>query len=434
MKFCFNLIIFILIEFSYSNVPLWKINESGIELNQSSIKELFYLDKIDGKKSIKFIKKIKGNNTIIINNKNISVPWEDIDSFYFFRNGKFGKYFICPKANYLMQEYDFNSNHLIEKSNNKINEVIKNNDFFELKCNFNNETNWIYNGFINMNNKKHHTLWYQWTDGGWYGDLNLNNSLFDFIWIRQSTNENYLYGIFGKNRKMVLQLYNITIDHSQNPHLINYSNEELELGNISKYSYAYFDNEMNIFYWLNCDDTLNFRSGYSEEVILNITNITNLKIKTNTDSPLQFFRNAIINNISFIRNTRFVYYNISVNNNKTIYYGLIDIKEIYVIFNTNEALEEFKPYTNYSMLAIINSTAFEICVKKKGNQCVRGGERANSNFIIIIFVCFLIVKISLISFFGYKFFKRKKEIQELDKNIKKINDELQQCRTDSFIE
>lgn len=96
--------------------------------------------------------------------------------------------------------------------------------------------------------------------------MNLEGWLFDYKLINQTKDDNYIFGIFGINGKMVLQMYNILIDHNIYPHNIKHIlGYDLELGFLSNYSYAYFDNDINIFFWLNYNDTYNFKSGYSKE-------------------------------------------------------------------------------------------------------------------------------------------------------------------------
>ena len=50
--------------------------------------------------------------------------------------------------------------------------------------------------------------------------------------------------------------------------------------------------------------------------------------------------------------------------NEKYYYGIIDIKKNIVVFNTEEEILTYVPYSDISMLAIISSSAYEICVIK----------------------------------------------------------------------
>lgn len=91
--------IFIVIRFSCSQNQLWKLNKLRIEL-KSKEKEYINLDKVDNDKIIKFIIVIKGSNTIIIDynkDKNISVLWNYIISFFILKIGYFGNIIYAKK-------------------------------------------------------------------------------------------------------------------------------------------------------------------------------------------------------------------------------------------------------------------------------------------------------------------------------------------------
>ena len=56
--------------------------------------------------------------------------------------------------------------------------------------------------------------------------------------------------------------------------------------------------------------------------------------------------------MDFIDNTQYVYYTLIDKSTGEKNYGLIDIKENKVIFNTNEEITLFVPYASNQMLAI----------------------------------------------------------------------------------
>ena len=54
-----------------------------------------------------------------------------------------------------------------------------------------------------------------------------------------------------------------------------------------------------------------------------------------------------------------------------LFHGMIDIEFNKIIFNTNEEIIAFKPYTNNSMLAITSKSAYKICaIKGSDNDCI----------------------------------------------------------------
>ena len=83
---------------------------------------------------------------------------------------------------------------------------------------------------------------------------------------------------------------------------------------------------------------------------------------------MEFALEFKIEYIKFIYNYKYAYYKINnLENNKT-YYGIIDTKINKVVFNTDEEILTYVPYSDFSMFAITSTTAYEICVIKKDNQ------------------------------------------------------------------
>ena len=70
-------------------------------------------------------------------------------------------------------------------------------------------------------------------------------------------------------------------------------------------------------------------------------------------------------------------------NNKT-YYGIIDTKKNKVVFNTDEEILTYVPYSDFSMLAITSNTAYEICIIKKDGICIDSSDCPYNNYILDI--------------------------------------------------
>ena len=70
-----------------------------------------------------------------------------------------------------------------------------------------------------------------------------------------------------------------------------------------------------------------------------------------------------------IRNTRFVIYEVSDEKN-AIYRGIIDIEINQIIFSTNENFIKFQPLKNYTILALTENNAYEICLIKDNDNCI----------------------------------------------------------------
>jgi hypothetical protein len=178
-----------------------------------------------------------------------------------------------------------------------------------------------------------------------------------------------------------------------------------------------------------------FTSGYSlNEIGKEISSNEDIKIYANSESPLKIFGESEIYYLKFIRNTRFAYYKIKASN-AIIYHGILDIKLNKIIFNTNDYIKEFRPLTNYSMLAITNDSAYEICASiqdgkcieeceegqeliinyEKGNYCAKptSSNSHNFNFPIIIGISLLLLLTILIVIFCIK---RRKKYNNIEMN------------------
>ena len=75
---------------------------------------------------------------------------------------------------------------------------------------------------------------------------------------------------------------------------------------------AYFSHESNYFYWMTSNGTTDeFRSGFSTKKIdLTIDNI-DYQTKKSEISPLIFLNEVKLDKLELMRNTRFIYYEVS---------------------------------------------------------------------------------------------------------------------------
>lgn len=137
------------------------------------------------------------------------------------------------------------------------------------------------------------------------------------------------------------------------------------------YSQLYFNLYNDHFYIMTYNTINDLRCGYynqSDEISFGEIDIN---LKFNKDSPLEFLKDFEIEYINFIRNTKYLYYKIINNDENITYHGIIDIESNKVIFNTDKEIIDFKPYSNNSMLAITNESAYKICIiKGDNNECL----------------------------------------------------------------
>ena len=135
-------------------------------------------------------------------------------------------------------------------------------------------------------------------------------------------------------------------------------------------SNAFFDEE-KYFYWITYDNNV-LLSGHSNAPIqddIESLDLNTIGVQTNDKSPFESMGYINIKYIKIIRNTKYIYYQIELNS--VDYYGVIDIKENQILFNTNETITEFRPLSKYSLLAITKSSAYEICINgKKDGKCI----------------------------------------------------------------
>ena len=323
-------------------VPLWNLDNSGIDLLQSyNNKEIIIYEK----KNLTLKKKIRKDNNNKITEENILcigdsysniTIWEDIESYYYINN----KYYICPKGKNYLTIIEPNNSYEIQKPKDK-NELL--NDEWELICNLQEKKGWLFVAFLNSKQ-------YQKLYGIQYGKSNELESrgeelnLLDFVLTTEegSNFEYYMLGMqlsesYIKLRKIIIILDENSIWN------VNAPNVTKNFEKNKSYSYAYFIYPDNITYYINFNNLSDFRCGHSEINIhpSNIDNFNNYNIKSYSESPFKFLGKSQIEKLFFIRNTQYAYYKI-INNNIT-YHGVIDVKSNKTIFNTNENIQEFKP-------------------------------------------------------------------------------------------
>ena len=99
---------------------------------------------------------------------------------------------------------------------------------------------------------------------------------------------------------------------------------------------------------------------------------------------MDFANDVEIQEIKFIYNNNYAYYSIINRINNKKYHGIIDIKNNLIVFNTDEDIITFTPYTNISMLAITKTNAYEVCIIKKDGKCIDSNDCSGSNHEFIL--------------------------------------------------
>jgi hypothetical protein len=114
-----------------------------------------------------------------------------------------------------------------------------------------------------------------------------------------------------------------------------------------------------------------FISGYSETIVGNDYSIPdNFKFINNAKSPFEFMDEVEIKEMNFLPYNKYAYYSIYNKNTSKYYHGILDVKLNKIMFNTDEQIDVFIPYSQNAMLAITNESAYKICAIQSGDSCV----------------------------------------------------------------
>ena len=383
-----DLLVFLsFINITFSIIPLWNIKESSCDLCLKKSSTVTVFDETKNKTNVvltkAFIKEeneILQKNYININGQSIETEWEDIQSFFFTKDSEI---YICPKGKNFLNFYDGSQFHeIIPQSFNYYK------DNWELICYYQPDKNIIFYGFLYLSSQYNlygQKLPYE----SFYSNYRqqIGNTLFDFIWTTNPGIDNK-YKMIAATGDYEIFLKQLLIMIEEDTYYYNIRTTKF-VDYKSKHFYFHFAKYFDKigFYWITANSTSEFGSGYSIGPLNAESSFPFMRIgiHENSTSPFNYLypNKTIIKNLNMIRNTRFIYYEIEYNKieeKKEIYYGIIDVELNQIIFNTNEKIKEFKPLKNYSMLAITESTAYEICAIKENNKCV---ERCSSGKLIL---------------------------------------------------
>ena len=372
-----TIIIFIIIlqlkNYFFSIVPTWNFENSAINLFSNSNEHSYAIcDRYMYTMSLKLQKiftkeenNITQKNILYIDNNEIGeVLWEDIESFYNINNINY----ICPKGKNILTIYNPTQNNFKEIWPDDFN--IEENDW-DLQCYYQENEKKMFVAFIN----KHQIIYPLNVDDNTWGTKieYFNDGLYDFKWVTDPINNNEypMKALVLKDNFLTLKSILFTL----NGEITVEEKKEKKFNDvkISTYSQSYFNLNNSHFYFMTYNTINDFYSGYyNESKEISFDGIEDIEPIVNTiSSPLEFLEDFDIEYINFIRNTKYLYYKI-INNDKNItYHGIIDIESNKVIFNTDKKIIEFKPYSDNSMLAITNESAYKICIiKGDNNECL----------------------------------------------------------------
>jgi hypothetical protein len=163
------------------------------------------------------------------------------------------------------------------------------------------------------------------------------------------------------------------------------SHNYIKLADAKAYTKACFKSD-NYFYYFTYNNSSDFTGGYSTGAVSDsdYSAISGIGFHTFDESPFEFVNEVEIQEINFIKTTKYAYYKIKDLVTGDIYHGILDIGWNRVVFNTKESIDTFIPYSDIAMLAITSETAYEVCVLKSDNSCISSCSNEGEGLILYI--------------------------------------------------
>ena len=375
---CFfdNIIFFILFFFIGTIFPEWNFENASFNLlnetNNYRYSYIIYNKDVSNyeltlRKTIhKEGNVIKDENNLNIVNKNnnnekfsVNVDWEDINNIIFYNN----ILHICPKGNF--HPYYYNNQTLnIHSMYNFPTDVSS----WDLKC-------FIYDNLLIAIYSGNDFLYSYNPDLNGWTKINIDFELNDLLWNKISIIDDNNYQLPGltisQDNTLALSKLNFLLDFSIGLGIESYKN--ITKGLQSNFL-SYFD-ENSHFYFMSYDNEKILSGYYNEVKEITVDNIGNINPVINIDFDLE--QNSV-QYIKVIKDSRYLFYEIDINSK--IYYGIFDIITNQILFNTNEVIKKYIPFSKYSMLAITDNSAYEICIISVDGKCI---EKCDNDDIII---------------------------------------------------
>ena len=348
-------------------IPNWDITKIGEDLmTRNTITYTVCTKDFYGHSLVMTRNLTKGDQTITktnivkIGSLEREVNFDNIGSFYHFN----GNYYICPKGYHHI--YDFTNNEIIIPSE------FEDKGRFDLKCFYHSTTTFIVSYLMNG---EYYLYGIYITSGKSIKTINRithrYSELYDFK-IDSTLLSNAEYYMLALTKEdSYIRLSNTKAIFRENKYApydqnLNQINTE-PLNESRTYMQGYFKvsdtDTYNDFFYIAYDDLDNFYSGYSTYAP-NFGNLNPAKWEKNKAS-FEFYEDVEIEEMNFMMYNRYVYYKMKLKSTgETKYYGIYDTKLNNVIFNTEEYIKYFIPYSDREMLAITNTAAYKICAMK----------------------------------------------------------------------
>ena len=357
----------ILFSFCISATKIWDLNKSAKNLLESSNSYIYtiyhgYKSNYD-LKLIKIIEKsnsgISSLNFLVVNDdydSKINVDYENIESFHII----FNSIVICPSGP--------NHPYYIKTKKNLTPLDPQMTEDWDLKCVYFESSKKFLISYLQNKGIKGSQFYYTNDDVIEWIEISFLKQIYDYKISNVGEEDIYPMIVFlkysGGDNALNIERDDFFI-YSQSPEYIN----DKTIINYLSNTKGYFKNNSNKFYFITYDDINNFLSGYTNSTFDENFDITKVSFSFNSISPFEFEEELEVENINFIFNNKFIYYKLKNKVNSNTYHGIIDLELNKIIFNTNEEIKSFIPYSDMAMLAITSNTAYKICAYNDGDNC-----------------------------------------------------------------
>ena len=361
LNLCLFLNFFIL---NLCTIPSWKFTNLAIDLLPGNTKSYNY--SLDSSNGINFEKQIfKGSENIT--SKNVltfggytrDVLFESIESTY--QNQLRCSYIVCPNGKFHPKIFE-NGIDIIPSAFEEFGD-------WNLRC-YRHDTGYFI--IFYANNNWRNMILTKDSGASWITYRNVQGELYDFKLTQGSNGNNGEYAMMhigseGGYLKMFGR--NLILKTSNNENVDINGDVYKDICKALSKTQAFFFRENDIFYYITYNET-HLESGYSTVTSMgSYLNLNNFARIHNDKSPFQFVDNIEIKEVNLIRNTQYAYYEIYNKDKKITYHGLLDIKENKVLYNIDEEIYTFIPFSKSEMLAITKDSAYKICIIKNSNSC-----------------------------------------------------------------
>ena len=343
----------------FSVIPTWNMTSVSIDLLSSKTTyEFIILDEaeVQLKKVItKTDNIISSKNYLTVKTKTLEVDFDNIGHYYEYPHGS--RYILCPKGKF--HPFDFNHNESIIPEN-----FVEKGDW-DLKCE-SHYTDYFFIYYLRNEDLNVYALFVDMQKVEFVDFSNYNvSSIYDF------TLQNILYRKFN-DRIIVKDSNNITLMNSilelrGNYIVINQTTIGSHIIQFLDNTQAYFEKDNNNYlYFFTYNDIYDFNCGYG--ILNNDKSLINQKFIF--QSIFEFIDGMEIIQANFIQGTKYVYYILKNKINGKKNYGIMDVTSNKILYNLEDEIINFFPYSENKILLLTQNSAYQLCIIKSGNTCI----------------------------------------------------------------